>query len=114
MKRFLIFFILIVFVTATCAGHKAGWTKADFHQNEFEKDRQECIQKIDASLEPELFGEALEGCMAEKGYTYEESRPTETGKILRIGGLGLGAAVALAAVVGALVYLAISLAIASI
>jgi hypothetical protein len=44
--------------------------------------------------------------MAEKGYTYEESRPAETGKYLLIGGLVLG----YAAVITGLVVLAVVLA----
>ncbi len=68
MKRFSIFFILIVFVTASCAGpRKAGWAKTDFRQNEFEEDREECKQRIgNDRLDPELFGERLERCLAEK------------------------------------------------
>jgi hypothetical protein len=76
MKRFLIFIILTAFVTAACAGpRKAGWAKPDFRQNEFEKDRQECVHRIgNHDLDPALFGERLERCLAEKNYKYLPSQ----------------------------------------
>ena len=85
MKRSLILPILIIFATMSCAGpNKAGWTKPDFRQDEFEKDREECIQRIgNHDSEPELFGERLERCLAEKNYKYfpsetEVESPEET------------------------------------
>ena len=76
MKRFLILFSLIAFVTVSCAGpNKVGWTKPDFRQEEFEKDREECIQRIgNHDSEPELFGERLERCLTERNYTYVPSQ----------------------------------------
>ena len=74
MKRSSILFILIVFVTVSCAGaNKVGWTKPGFpfYQEEFEKDRKQCIQRLDNSLDSEAFGKALEECLAKKGYRYE-------------------------------------------
>lgn len=69
MKRFLILFILIVFVAESYAGPgNARWMVS---QDEFEKDRKECIESIDKNLSSESFGKALEECMAEKGYQYQ-------------------------------------------
>jgi hypothetical protein len=72
MKRFLIFSILIVFTTMSCAGpSKTGWRKPDFRQDEFERDREECIQRVgNHDLDPEVFAERLEKCLAERNYTY--------------------------------------------
>ena len=76
MKRFLIFAILIVFATMSCAGpSKTGWRKPDFRQDEFERDREECIQRVgNHDLDPEGFAEGLEKCLAEKNYTYFPSQ----------------------------------------
>jgi hypothetical protein len=74
MKRFLILFIVIVFVTVSCAGPtKVGWTKPDFHQEAFEKDRGECKRSIDKNLVSEAFGKALEECLVGKGYKYHRT-----------------------------------------
>jgi len=88
MKRFLIFAILIVFATMSCAGpSKTGWRKPDFRQDEFERDREECIQRVgNHDLDPEGFAEGLEKCLAEKNYTYFPSQaevgpPEETSSI---------------------------------
>lgn len=81
MKRSLILFTLIAFATVSCAGStKAGWTKPDFRPEESRKDREEefridrieCIQSIDRNLVSEAFGKALEECLAEKGYQYQQ------------------------------------------
>jgi hypothetical protein len=40
-------------------------------QDEFEKDRKECIDSIDKNLNPEAFGKALEECMSKKGYQFK-------------------------------------------
>ena len=76
MKRFLVFAILIVFATMSCAGpSKTGWRKPDFRQDEFERDREECIQRVgNHDLDPEGFAEGLEKCLAEKNYTYFPSQ----------------------------------------
>ena len=76
MKRFLTLSILIIFATMSCAGpNKAGWTKSDFRQDEFEKDREECIQRIgNHDLDPDVFGERLEGYLAERNYKYFPSQ----------------------------------------
>ena len=71
MKRFLILFVLIAFVTVGYAGpNKVGWTKPDFRQDQFENDRNECNDSIDTNLVSEAFGKALEECLAQKGYKY--------------------------------------------
>jgi hypothetical protein len=69
MKRFLILFILIVFAAESYAGPgNARWMVS---QDEFEKDRKECIESIDKILSSEAFGKGLEECMAKKGYQYQ-------------------------------------------
>ena len=94
MKRLLILFILIVFVTVSCAGpSKVRWTKPDFSQDKFEKDRKECIQSMGQNLDSEVFGIALEECLAGKGYTYQtpqdaqetKEEPTTKDKIITVG-----------------------------
>jgi hypothetical protein len=72
MKRFLILFILIVFAAESYAG--PGNVKWMVSQGEFEKDRKECIESIDKNLSSEVFGKALEECMAEKGYQYQPTQ----------------------------------------
>jgi hypothetical protein len=64
MKRFLVFFILIVFLVVSCAGpNRVGWTKPDYRQGQFEKDRKECIHSIDKYLDSKTFGKALDECL---------------------------------------------------
>ncbi len=73
MKKFLILFSLIAFVTVGCAGpNKVGWTRrgSDFRQDKFEEDRQWCIQIIDQDLHSGAFGLALDECLAWEGYKY--------------------------------------------
>ncbi len=73
MKRFLILFSLIAFVTVSCAGpNKVGWTRrgSDFRQDKFEEDRKRCIQIIDQDLHSESFGQALDECLAWEGHEY--------------------------------------------
>jgi hypothetical protein len=70
MKRLLILFILILFVTVSCAGpNKAGWTKRHFRQDEFEKDRKECMQTLNKNSYSQTSG-LLADCLAWKGYEY--------------------------------------------
>ena len=74
MKRFLILFILVVFVTVSCAGpNKVGGTKPTFN-DEFVKGRWECIQSIDSNQDSEAFGKALKECLAKKGYKRQEDK----------------------------------------
>ena len=82
MKRFLILFILIVFVTVGCAGQKK-WTKPDFHQDEFVKDREECLQAVKNDPQAAL---TFEECLAKKGYESEPelSSDKEKGKTVEI------------------------------
>ena len=77
MKKFLIVFILIAFVTVSCVGpNKVGWTRkgGDFSRSKFEEDREVCILIIDHHLPSEVFGQALEECLAWQGYRYEPAR----------------------------------------
>ena len=70
MKRLLISFILILFVTASCAGpNNTGWTKRHFGQDEFEKDRKECMQTLSKNSYSQTSG-LLADCLAWKGYEY--------------------------------------------
>jgi hypothetical protein len=71
MKRLLIFSILLSFVTVSCAGpNKGGWTKIDFRQDEFEKDKKECIQTLE---DPEASETGVSDCLAKKGYHYYQT-----------------------------------------
>jgi hypothetical protein len=76
MKRFLILLILIVFVTVSCAGQKK-WTKPDFHQDEFDKDREECLQAVKNDPQAAL---TFEECLAKKGYDPEPEPSSDKGK----------------------------------
>jgi hypothetical protein len=79
MKKFLIFFILIVFVTASCVVQKK-WTKPYFCQEEFEKDREECLQAVKNDPQTSL---TLEECLAKKGYESQREL-SNVGKVLLI------------------------------
>jgi hypothetical protein len=54
-----------------------GWTKPDFRQDQFEKDRKECIRSIGKNLDSETFGKALDECLEKKGYEYQASQDKE-------------------------------------
>jgi hypothetical protein len=73
MKRFLIMSILFVFVTVSCAGpNKVGWTKPNFRQDQFEKDREECIQTLNNNLYSySQTSGVVDDCLAMKGYQYQ-------------------------------------------
>ena len=84
MKRFLILFVLIVFLTVSCAGpNKVGWTKPDFRQYQFEKDREDCIQAVFDDPKQKM---TVEECLAKKGYEpgppsdKEKAKTAETAK----------------------------------
>jgi hypothetical protein len=84
MKRFFILFILISFVTVSCSGpNKVGWTKPDFRQDEFKKDREECLQAAKNDQQAAL---TFEECLAKKGYESEPkpSSDKEKGKTVEI------------------------------
>jgi hypothetical protein len=72
MKKFLILFTLITYSLAGCAGSNK-WTRPDFDPNEFNKDREQCIQSIDKDLSPEDFGKTLEECLGKKNYKYHQA-----------------------------------------
>jgi hypothetical protein len=74
MKRLSILFTLILFVTASCAGpNKTGWTKRHFSQDEFEKDRKECMQTLNKNSYSQTSG-LLTDCLVQKGYEYNGPR----------------------------------------
>jgi hypothetical protein len=78
MKRFLILFILIVFVTVSCAGpSKVRWTKPDFRQDQFEKDREDCVQAVKDDPDQKM---TEEECLAKKGYESEPEPPSDKEK----------------------------------
>jgi hypothetical protein len=80
MRRFLILFTLIAFVTVSCAGpRKVGWTRPDFRQDQFENDRKECNDSIDKTLVSEAFGKALEECLGEKHYAFKTAEEKPSG-----------------------------------
>jgi len=72
MKKFLILFTLITYSVAGCAGSNK-WTRPDFDPNEFNKDREQCIQSIDKDLSAEDFGKTLEECLGKKNYKYHQA-----------------------------------------
>jgi hypothetical protein len=78
MKRFLLLFVLIVFVIMGCAGpSKVRWTKPDFDQDQFEKDRKGCLQAVNADSEKKM---TTEECLAKKGYESEPELPSDKEK----------------------------------
>jgi hypothetical protein len=91
MKRFLILFTLIAFVTVSWAEpNKWGWTKPDFSQDQYEKDRKECIESIDNDLNSEAFGKALEQCLQKEGYEFKKAEePQVTAKDIALIALGI-------------------------
>jgi len=78
MKKFVILIIGIAFVTVGCAGpNKVGWTKPDFRQDQFDKDREDCIEAVKDNPEQKL---AVEECLAKKGYESEPQPPSDKEK----------------------------------
>jgi hypothetical protein len=78
MKRFLILFILIIFLTVSCAGlNKAGWTKPDFRSDQFDKDREDCIQAVKDDPEQKM---TVGECLTQKGYESEPEPPSDKEK----------------------------------
>ena len=90
MKRFLILFSLIAFLTVSCAGpNKVGWTKPNFRQDQFENDRKECIDSIDKNLDSEAFGKALEECLEKKDYEFKKAEEPPSGSKVTAKDIGL-------------------------
>ena len=108
MKRFLIFFILVVFVTVGCAGpNKAGGTKPDFNQNQFKEDREDCIEAVKGDQEQKL---TLEECLTQKGYQSEPEPPSDkekskTGEVAKTAGKVILATTVIAVGIAVLVVL---------
>ena len=117
MKRFLILFILISFVMVSCAGpNKVGWTKPDFHQDQFEKDRGDCIQAVKDDPEQKL---TLEECLAKKGYESEPEPSSdrdkgETAEVAKTVGKVLLVTVLVAALVAAMAGYVVASALAGV
>ena len=102
MKGFLILSTLMVFVTVSCASpSKVRWTKPDFHQDQFEKEREDCIQAVKDDPEQKM---TVEECLAKKGYESEpspdkeKSKAAETAKNVGIALLGIAAVVLFVAI----------------
>jgi hypothetical protein len=90
MKRFLILFSLIAFVTVSCAGpNKVRWTKPDFRQDQFENDRKDCSDSIDKNLDSEAFGKALEECLEKEGYEFKKAEEPPSGNKVTAKDIGL-------------------------
>jgi hypothetical protein len=90
MKRFLILFSLIAFLTVSCAGpNKVGWMKPDFRQDQFENDRKECSDSIDKNLDSEAFGKALEECLEKEGYEFKKAEEPPSGNKVTAKVIGL-------------------------
>jgi hypothetical protein len=109
MKRFLISFILIVFVTVGCAGpNKVKWTKPDFHQDQFKKDHEDCIEAVKGDPEENL---TVEECLVQKGYESGSKPPSDkekskTVEVAKTAGKVILVTTAIAVGVAALVVLA--------
>jgi hypothetical protein len=89
MKKFLILFILIVFLTVSCVGpNKVGWTKPDLRQDQFENDRKECSDSIE-NLNSEAFGRALEECLGKKGYEFKKAEEPSSDKKVTAKDIGI-------------------------
>lgn len=53
------------------------WTKSDFSQDEFEKDRKDCVQSVQESFQQKL---TFEECLVKKGYKSEPPPSSEKEK----------------------------------
>jgi hypothetical protein len=90
MKRFLILSLLIVFLTVSCAGpNKVGWTKPDFRQDEFERDREDCFRTYDNSPDLDPFEKVVDECLAKKGYENKKAEEPPSGNTITAKDIGL-------------------------
>jgi hypothetical protein len=114
MKRFLILFTLIVFVTVSCAGQNKEvkvFTKLDFSENEYQKDWQECNnQSMEQNQDSDARWQAYVDCLAKRGYTDQTSQDEEKTKEEpttkeRIISAGKTAGMVLVGVIAATLYL---------
>ena len=91
MKRFLILSILIVFLAVSCAGPnkvKTGWTKSDFRQDQFEKDREECfVQSIEQDQDSGACW--IVNCLEKKGYEFKKAEEPPSGNKVTAKDIGL-------------------------
>ena len=103
----------IVFVTVNCAGpNKVGWTKPDFHPDQFEKDREDCVQAVKDDPEQNI---SVEECLTKKGYksepepssAQEKAKTTEIAKTVGKVLLGTALAAVLVAALAACVVLSV-------
>ena len=63
---------------------ETSWMKS---QDEYEKDRKECIDSTDKNLNSEAFGKALEECFEKKGYEFKKAEEPPSGKkVLELAG----------------------------
>ncbi len=90
MKKCLILLVMVVFTIVSCVGQNK-WTKPDFRQDEFEKDREECSQAVKS--DPEA-SPTLEECLAKRGYESEpepspDKEKSKTAEVAKVVGKGL-------------------------
>jgi len=75
MKRFLILFSLIAFVTVSFAGPNKkvrAFTKPNFSQDEYDKDRDECFaQSIEQNQDSDA--RSIVNCLENKGYEFKKA-----------------------------------------
>ncbi len=110
MKKCLILLVMVVFTTVSCVGQQK-WTKPDFRQDDFERDREECLQAVknDPQATP-----TLEQCLAKKGYESDPERSpdnekSKTAEVAKAVGKGLLiTALAIVAVAALAAYVALS------
>jgi len=68
---------MIAFATVGCAGPgKVRWTKPDFRQDQFEKDRAGCMEAAKDDPEQKI---TIEECLTKKGYE-SQPEPAEKGE----------------------------------
>lgn len=113
MKRFLVLFSLIAFVTVSCAGANKEvklFTKPDFSEDEYQKDWQECNdQSIEQNLDSDARWQAYVDCLVKKGYTYQSSQDAgetkeESATMKGIKTAGKAVGMVLLGVIGATLY----------
>jgi len=93
MKRFLILFTLIAFSAVSCAGSNKEvglFTKPDFSQDEYEKDRDDCfIQSIDQNQDSDDRWPAFVNCLEKKGYEFKKAEEPPSGNKVTAKDIGL-------------------------
>jgi hypothetical protein len=93
VKRFLILFILIAYSVVGCAGQNKEvmvFTKPDFSQDEYAKDRYECfIQSINQIQGSDDRWSAFADCLEKKGYEFKKAEEPPIGNKVTAKDIGL-------------------------